>query len=125
MKKKLPAALATLGVALALAACGGYNPTDAVNSLNTQLNDALQSSLKAAGVSSSVASKAGITVKCPDSVEKGQAFDCTVSGKASGKSVTVPMEVTDNDELAPARQADLDQALKDISEAEAGKTLSN
>ena len=125
MKKKFPAAVAVLGVAFAVSACGGYDPSAAVDSLNKQLNDTLQSSLEAAGVSSSVASQAGITVKCPDSVEKGQAFDCTVTGKASDKSVTVPMEINDNDELVPAKQADLDQALQDISEAEASKSLTN
>ena len=123
MKKKLPAALATLGVAVALAACGGYNPTDAVNSLNKQLNDTLQSSLKAAGVPASAASQAGITVKCPDSVEKGQSFDCSVTGKASGKSVDVPMEINDNDELVPVAEEKLNSAVQTITEAEAGKSF--
>jgi len=90
MTRKIPAALAAVGAVFVIAACGGYDPTEAVNSLNKQLNDQLQSSLQAAGVSSSVASQAGLTVKCPDSVEKGQSFDCSVTGKASGESVDVP-----------------------------------
>lgn len=117
------AVLATVGAIAAISACGGYNPTDAVNSLNKQLNDTLQSSLKAAGVPASAASQAGITVKCPDSVEKGQSFDCSVTGKASGKSVDVPMEINDNDELVPVAEEKLNSAVQSLSEAEASKAF--
>ena len=123
MTRKIPAALAAVGVVFVIAACGGYDPTEAVNSLNKQLNEQLQSSLQAAGVSSSVASQAGLTVKCPDSVEKGQSFDCSVTGKASGESVDVPMEINDSDELVPVAQEKLDTAVQSVTEAEAGKSF--
>ena len=123
MKKMVTAVAATLGVALAISACGGYDPSSAVDTLNKELNTALQTSLEAAGVPSAEASKTGITVKCPDSVEKGQAFDCTITGKASGESVTVPMEINDSDELEPAEEAQLNEAVQKISEAETTKSL--
>lgn len=123
MKKMVPAVAAAVGVALAISACGGYDPSSAVDSLNKQLNTALQSNLEEAGVPSSEASKAGITVKCPDSVEKGQTFDCTVTGKASGESAKVPMEINDSDELVPAEAAQLDEAVEGVTTAEATKTL--
>ena len=123
MKKMVTAVAAAVGVALAISACGGYDPSSAVDTLNKELNTALQSSLEAAGVPSAEASKTGITVKCPDSVEKGQAFDCTITGKASGDSVTVPMEVNDNDELVPAKQEQLNEAIQGISESETAKSL--
>ena len=123
MKKMVTAVAAAVGVALAISACGGYDPSSAVDTLNKELNTALQSSLEAAGVPSAEASKTGITVKCPDSVEKGQAFDCTITGKASGESVTVPMEINDNDELVPAKSEQLNEAVQGISEAETAKSL--
>ena len=123
MKKMVTAVAAAVGVALAISACGGYDPSSAVDTLNKELNTALQTSLEAAGVPSAEASKTGITVKCPDSVEKGQAFDCTITGKASGDSVTVPMEVNESDELVPAKQEQLNEAIQGISEAETTKSL--
>ena len=123
MKKMVTAVAAAVGVALAISACGGYDPSSAVDTLNKELNTALQTSLEAAGVPSAEASKTGITVKCPDSVEKGQAFDCTITGKASGESVTVPMEINDNDELVPAKSEQLNEAVQGISEAETAKSL--
>jgi len=123
MKKMVTAVAAAVGVALAISACGGYDPSSAVDTLNKELNTALQTSLEAAGVPSAEASKTGITVKCPDSVEKGQAFDCTITGKASGESVTVPMEINDSDELVPAKEEQLNEAVQGISEAETTKSL--
>jgi len=123
MKKMVTAVAAAVGVALAISACGGYDPSSAVDTLNKELNTALQTSLEAAGVPSAEASKTGITVKCPDSVEKGQAFDCTITGKASGESVTVPMEINDSDELVPAKSEELNAAVQGISEAETAKSL--
>ena len=123
MKKMVTAVAAAVGVALAISACGGYDPSSAVDTLNKELNTALQSSLEAAGVPSAEASKTGITVKCPDSVEKGQAFDCTITGKASGETVTVPMEVNDSDELVPAKAEQLNEAIQGISESETAKSL--
>ena len=123
MNRKFPAVLATVGAVFAISACGGYDPSSAVDTLNKELNTALQTSLEAAGVPSAEASKTGITVKCPDSVEKGQAFDCTITGNASGESVTVPMEINDNDELVPAKSEQLNEAVQGISEAETAKSL--
>lgn len=118
MKRKFLAGLAFAGAAIAVSACGGYDPTDAVNGLNQQLNSALQGSLEAAGVPTSKAQQAGITIDCPDSVSKGESFDCTVAGEASGVSVDVPMQVNDSDELVPVSQAELDEGLESVTQAE-------
>ena len=112
------AVLATVGAIAAISACGGYNPTDAVNSLNKTVNQNLQTGLEAGGIPADQASKAGITIKCPDNVQKNEAFTCTATGKLTGKSMDVKMKVNDNDELTTANGAQLGTALATVIEAE-------
>ena len=124
MNRKLPVLMAAAGVTLTIAACGGYDPTDAVDSLNKTVNENLQAGLEAGGISSSTASKAGITIKCPDNVEKGKTFTCTATGKLTGKSTDVKMEIDDNDELTTVSGEDLGTALGPVIKAE-GNELAN
>ena len=118
MNRKIPAALAVAGVVFAVAACGGYDPTEAVNSLNADINKNLQTGLAAGGVPEDQASKAGITIKCPDNVQKNETFTCTATGKLTGETADVEMKVNDNDELTTASGDDLGTVLEKIINAE-------
>lgn len=105
MLKKFAVVIAAGVATVALAACGGYDPTDAVNNFNKEVNSQIQSSLSSAGITASVATDAGVDLKCPSDVEKETPFTCTVTGKLSEKTVDVQMEVNSSDELAPDRKS--------------------
>lgn len=122
MKKMVLAVAAAVGVALAISACGGYDPTEAVNSLNKEVNQNLQTGLSAAGVPEADASQAGITIKCPDNVQKNETFTCTATGKLTGESTDVKMKVNDNDELTTADGAELGTALEKVITAESSQS---
>ena len=64
------------------------------------------------------ASKAGITIKCPDNVQKNENFTCTATGKLTGATADVEMKVNDNDELTTASGAELGTALEKVINAE-------
>ncbi|MBJ7244792.1 MAG: hypothetical protein JHD03_08280, partial [Solirubrobacteraceae bacterium] len=51
-------------------------------------------------------------------VEKETPFTCTVTGKLSGKTVDVQMDVNSSDELAPANSSAFSKAIGDLSTAE-------
>lgn len=118
MTKQFAAGFAAAATTVALAACGGYDPTDAVNNFNKQVNAQIQSSLSAAGIKGSSATDAGVDMSCPSDVQKEQAFTCTVTGKMSKKSVDVQMQVNSSDELAPANNSAFSTALNKLSTAE-------
>lgn len=118
MTKQLAAVIAAAVATVALAACGGYDPTDAVNNFNKEVNSQIQSSLSSAGITASVATDAGVDLKCPSDVEKETPFTCTVTGKLSEKTVDVQMEVNSSDELAPANNSAFSAALNTLSTAE-------
>ena len=118
MTRKIPAALAAVGAVFVIAACGGYDPTEAVDSLNKEVNQNLQTGLEAGGVPAAQASKAGITIKCPDNVQKNENFTCTATGKLTGATADVEMKVNDNDELITASGAELGTALEKVINAE-------
>ena len=118
MTKQLAAAAAASLAAVALAACGGYDPTDAVNNFNKQVNSQIQSALSTAGIKGSAATKAGVDLKCPNDVQKEEAFACTVTGNLSGKTVDVKMEVNSSDELAPVNDSAFQGELDTIATAE-------
>ena len=118
MTKQLAAVTAASLAAVALAACGGYDPTDAVNTFNKDVNSQVQSSLSAAGITGAAATDAGVDLKCPSDVEKETPFTCTVTGKLSGKTVDIQMEVNSSDELAPANDTAFSTALDTLSTAE-------
>lgn len=128
MNKQLAAVATASLAAVALAACGGYDPTDAVNNFNKEVNSQIQSSLSSAGITGSVATDAGVDLKCPSDVEKETPFTCTVTGKLSDKTVNVQMEVNSSDELAPANNTAFSTALNKLSTAEGtavGKAATN
>ena len=118
MTKQLAAVTAASLAAVALAACGGYDPTDAVNTFNKDVNSQIQSSLSSAGITGAAATDAGVDLKCPTNVEKETPFTCTVTGKLSGKTVDVQMDVNSSDELAPANSSAFSKAIGDLSTAE-------
>lgn len=118
MTKQLAAVAAASLAAVALAACGGYDPTDAVNTFNKEVNSQIQSSLSSAGITGAAATDAGVDLKCPSDVEKETPFTCTVTGKLSGKTVDVQMEVNSSDELAPANNTAFSTTLDKLSTAE-------
>ena len=118
MTQKLAAVLAAVVATVALAACGAYDPTEAVNNFNKQLNSEIQSGLKSAGIKGPAATGAGVTLKCPTDVEKEKAFTCTLTGKMSKKSVDVQMVVNSSDELAAANNAAFSKSLNSLSRAE-------
>ncbi|MDP4603902.1 MAG: hypothetical protein NWQ82_03330 [Solirubrobacteraceae bacterium] len=118
MLKKFAVVIAAGVATVALAACGGYDPTDAVNNFNKEVNSQIQSSLSSAGITASVATDAGVDLKCPSDVEKETPFTCTVTGKLSEKTVDVQMEVNSSDELAPANNSAFSAALNTLSTAE-------
>jgi len=105
MTTKLAAVFAAVIATLALAACGGYDPTDAVNKFNDIANQKVQSALKGKGISGSVAASAGVDLKCPTDVQQEQPFTCTVTGKLSKKSFDVQMVINSSEELDPANTA--------------------
>ena len=128
MTKQFAAVTAASLAAVALAACGGYDPTDAVNTFNKEVNSEIQSSLSSAGLTGSAATDAGVDLKCPTNVEKETPFTCTVTGKLSGKTVDVQMEVNSSDELAPANNTAFSTTLDTLSTAEGtavGKAATN
>jgi|GEM_PF-2036500 len=128
MTKQLAAGFAAAVAAIALAACGGYDPTDAVNSFNKQVNTSVQSALKSAGFDGPTAADAGVTLSCPSNVEKETPFTCKVKGNLSKKTVDVQMEVNSSDELAPANESAFTKTLGKLStdEGEAvGKAAAN
>ena len=118
MTKQLAAVAAASLAAVAIAACGGYDPTDAVNTFNKDVNSQIQSSLSSAGITGAAATDAGVDLKCPTNVEKETPFTCTVTGKLSEKTVDVQMEVNSSDELAPANNSAFSAALNTLSTAE-------
>ena len=118
MTKQLAAVTAASLAAVALAACGGYDPTDAVNNFNKEVNSQIQSSLSSAGLTGSAATDAGVDLKCPTNVEKETPFTCTVTGKLSGKTVDVQMDVNSSDELAPTTSSAFSKSIGDLSTAE-------
>ena len=118
MTKQLAAVAAASLAAVALAACGGYDPTDAVNTFNKDVNSQIQSSLSSAGITGAAATDAGVDLKCPTNVEKETPFTCTVTGKLSGKTVDVQMDVNSSDELAPANNTAFSTTLDTLSTAE-------
>ena len=118
MNKQLAAVAAASLAAVALAACGGYDPTDAVNTFNKDVNSQIQSSLSSAGITGAAATDAGVDLKCPTNVEKETPFTCTVTGKLSGKTVDVQMDVNSSDELAPANNTAFSTTLDKLSTAE-------
>ena len=118
MTKQLAAVTAASLAAVALAACGGYDPTDAVNTFNKEVNSEIQSSLSSAGLTGSAATDAGVDLKCPTNVEKETPFTCTVTGKLSGKTVDVQMDVNSSDELAPTNSSAFSKSIGDLSTAE-------
>ncbi len=118
MTKQLAAVTAASLAAVALAACGGYDPTDAVNNFNKEVNSQIQSSLSSAGLTGSAATDAGVDLKCPTNVEKETPFTCTVTGKLSGKTVDVQMDVNSSDELAPTNSSAFSKSIGDLSTAE-------
>lgn len=118
MTKQLAAVAAASLAAVALAACGGYDPTDAVNTFNKEVNSKIQSSLSSAGITGAAATDAGVDLKCPSDVEKETPFTCTVTGKLSGKTVDVQMEVNSSDELAPANETAFSTTLDKLAAAE-------
>jgi len=128
MTKQLASVIAAAVATVALAACGGYDPTDAVNSFNDTINSEIQSSLSTAGLTGAEAADAGVDLKCPNDVQKEEAFTCTVTGKLSGKSADVQMEVNSSDELAPVNESAFQGQLDTISESEGvavGKAAAN
>lgn len=128
MTKQFAAGIAAVAATVALVACGGYDPTDAVNSFNKQVNSTIQTSLSDAGFTGSTAADAGIDLKCPSDVEKETPFTCTFTGKLSGKTVDIQMEVNSSDELAPAEDSEFQTALSTLTTAEGeavGKAAAN
>ncbi len=118
MTKQLASVIAAAVATVALAACGGYDPTDAVNNFNKEVNSQIQSSLSSAGLTGSAATDAGVDLKCPTNVEKETPFTCTVTGKLSGKTVDVQMDVNSSDELAPTNSSAFSKSIGDLSTAE-------
>ncbi len=118
MTKQLASVIAAAVATVALAACGGYDPTDAVNNFNEEVNSQIQSSLSSAGLTGSAATDAGVDLKCPTNVEKETPFTCTVTGKLSGKTVDVQMDVNSSDELAPTNSSAFSKSIGDLSTAE-------
>ena len=118
MLKKFGVVIAAGVATVFLAACGGYDPTDAVNNFNKGVNSQIQSSLSSAGITGSAATDAGVDLKCPSNVEKETPFTCTVTGKLSEKTVDVQMEVNSSDELAPANNTAFSTTLDKLSTAE-------
>jgi len=118
MTKQFAAGIAAAVATVALAACGGYDPTDAVNNFNKQVNSQIQSSLSTAGITGSAAAGAGVTMSCPKDVQKEQAFTCTIKGKMSEKTVDVQLQINSSDELAPANNSAFSAALNRLSTAE-------
>ena len=118
MTKQLASVIAAAVATVALAACGGYDPTDAVNNFNKEVNSQIQSSLSSAGITGSAATDAGVDLKCPTNVEKETPFTCTVTGKLSGKTVDVQMDVNSSDELAPTNSSAFSKSIGDLSTAE-------
>jgi len=128
MTTKLVTVFAAAVATVALAACGGYDPTEAVNNFNKQVNGQIQSALSSAGITGSAAADAGVNMSCPSDVQKDQDFTCTVTGKLSDKSVDVQMQVNSSDELAPANNSAFSAALDKLSTAEGtavGKAATN
>jgi len=118
MLKKFAVVIAAGVATVALAACGGYDPTDAVNSFNDDVNSEIQSALSTAGITGAEATEAGVKLSCPNDVQKEEAFTCTVTGNLSGNSADVQMEVNSSDELAPLNDSAFQGEIDAISEAE-------
>jgi hypothetical protein len=128
MTKQFAAVIAAAVATIALAACGGYDPTEAVNNFNKQVNGQIQSALSSAGITGSAAADAGVNMSCPSDVQKEQDFTCTITGKLSEKSVDIQMQVNSSDELAPANNSAFSAALDKLSTVEGtavGKAAAN
>jgi len=119
MTQKLAAALAAAVATVALAACGGYDPTEAVNKFNDLANQKVQSVLSSKGINGSTAKSAGIDLGCPTDVQKEQPFTCTVTGKLSKKTIDVQMVINSSEALDPAKNSAFLAALEKIAVAEA------
>ena len=90
--------LAIAATALTLAACGssGMDPSKAVEEANKAFVDL------------------GVTMSCPDSVEKDKPFTCTLTGK-DGTEVSVDMKVAEQDgesAIDTVDQGKFEEALK-------------
>lgn len=109
--------------AVFLAACGGTDPSPAVDKLNKMYTSQLQAGLEKGGATAAQAGTAAITIKCPDSVDDSKPFDCTVTGSPSGKSLDLEMQIK-NDALEPLSTARQDAVLNQIILSEA-KAVAN
>jgi hypothetical protein len=125
MLKKFSVIAAAAVATVAVAACGGYDPTAAADDYANTINSQWETYYTDKGLTSSEAASAGVTFTCPDNVQKDEAFTCTLEGKNSGESVDVQMEVNDSDVLVPANDTDYNDAVTQIDAAEAaGITVS-
>ncbi len=118
MTKRLAAAVAAISAVALLAACGGIDPTEAVESFNKDVNAKVQTGLSAAGVTGAAAADAGIDLKCPSDVEQEKPFTCTLTGKLSGKTVDVSMEINSSEELDTVDNSAFTRELDTLSVAE-------
>jgi len=118
MLKKFTVVAAAAVATVAVAACGGYDPTDAANTYANTVNAQWQTFVTDHGLTSTQAATAGVTFTCPTNVQKDQDFTCTLKGKNSGESVDVQMQINSSDELVPANEANLAAAELRLDKAE-------
>ena len=110
-----------------LSGCGSseWDPSQAVQkfnqTLNAEIRKAVISGLESAGVSASVAEsaakKVSVKLDCPDSVKKGEAFNCTITGSPGGKSTKVAMEINSSDQLDTVNDAKFQKALNGVTKS--------
>jgi len=118
MLKKFSVIAAAAVATVAVAACGGYDPTDAANAYANDVNATWQTYVTDHGLTSAEATSAGVTFTCPTNVQKDQDFACTLKGKNTGESVDVQMQINSSDELVPANQGTFEAADVRIEAAE-------
>lgn len=119
MLKKFSVVAAAAVATVAVAACGGYDPTDAANTYANDINAQWQTYVTDHGLTSTQAASAGITFTCPTNVQKDQAFTCTMKGKNSGDTVDVQMQVNSSDQLVAANDTTFAAAELRLDKAEA------
>ena len=122
-KRRNAALVGLFASVLVIAGCGGTDPTPAADKLSEQYTSDLQRGLDEAGATPAQAEGAEITVACPDSVNEGESFDCTVSGTPGGESLDIEMQV-DGDTIDVVNEAEaqatVDEVFLSVAEAVAG-----
>jgi len=118
MLKKFSVIAAAAVATVAVAACGGYDPTAAADSYAQTANDQVKAMEAELGLTGTEAAGASVTFTCPKNVQKDQVFTCTVKGSLTGETIDVEMKINSSDELVPANAAAYTAAEERLAKTE-------